>query len=226
VHFLSHSLNFPDPRKANKRGPIAIGGDLSKERLLLAYSSGIFPWYNEGEPIYWYSPDPRMVLFPDDLIVSKSMKQVIRRNYFTLTLDTNFENVIKACSKIQRPGQQGTWITDEMQKAYIELHQSGFAHSVEAWQEGKLVGGLYGVSLGKCFFGESMFSEVSNASKAAFIALVSFLKEKGFWLIDCQVHTEHLESLGAKLIPRNTFLDILEKNKAEDNCIGRWTFKT
>jgi leucyl/phenylalanyl-tRNA--protein transferase len=220
---LNDSLFFPNPYNSSRSGPIAVGGNLSVDRLLLAYKSGVFPWYCEGQPILWYSPDPRMVLFPDELFVSKSMRQVLRREYFKITYDTAFDSVIKACSKIFRPFQNSTWITNDMENAYIALHNAGYAHSVEAWQDDKLVGGLYGVSIGKCFFGESMFAEVSNASKAAFITLVNHLNEKGFWLIDCQVHTEHLESLGAKLIPRNNFLDILEKNSNEKSWIGKWT---
>lgn len=220
----THKLEFPHPRYANEDGILGIGGDLSIDRLLLAYANGIFPWYNEGEPIIWYSPDPRMLLFPKDLKVSKSMKQVIKKNIFEIKYDTAFEAVMRACSTVPREGQEGTWITDDMLGAYIAMHKAGFAHSVEAWQDGALVGGLYGVSLGKCFFGESMFSKVSNASKAAFIHLVQNLKARGFVLIDCQVYTPHLESLGAAEIPRADFLELLAANQEEETMLGPWEF--
>jgi len=216
LNFLSKELIFPHPTKTDRRGCLAYGGDLSTERLLLAYRSGIFPWFNEGEPIGWFSPDPRMVLFPHDLYVSKSMKHVLERSYFEITYNTAFEKVMQNCSKIKRDGQFGTWITNDMITAYVKLHELGFAHSVEAWQNGELVGGLYGIALGKCFFGESMFAKASNASKAAFISFVKKLEMHGFWLIDCQMYTEHLASLGADLIPRNIFLQYLEKNSREE----------
>ncbi len=216
MYRLTEELSFPNPSKADRRGCIAFGGDLSTERLLLAYRNGIFPWFNEGSPIAWYTPDPRMVLFPKDLNLSKTMKQVLDRGHFQITYNNSFESVIRNCSSIKRDGQYGTWITEDMVKSYVELHRLGFAHSVEAWQNGELVGGLYGISLGKCFFGESMFAKVSNASKAAFITFVMKLEALGFWLIDCQMYTEHLASLGADLIPRAVFLDYLKKNKKEE----------
>jgi leucyl/phenylalanyl-tRNA--protein transferase len=217
VYILSKELIFPHPTKTDRRGCLAYGGDLSTERLLLAYRSGIFPWFNEWEPISWYSPDPRMVLFPKNLYVSKSMKQVLERSYFEITYNTAFEEVMQNCSKIKRNGQYGgSWITKDMITAYVKLHELGFAHSVEAWQNGELVGGLYGIALGKCFFGESMFAKASNASKAAFIIFVKKLESLGFWLIDCQMYTEHLASLGADLIPRNLFLQYLEQNSREE----------
>ncbi|MEX2589287.1 MAG: leucyl/phenylalanyl-tRNA--protein transferase [Chitinophagales bacterium] len=201
---------FPHPDNANEYGLLAIGGDLSMERLLAAYSQGIFPWYSPGEPILWHSPDPRMLLFPENLNVSKSMRRVFNQNKFTFTSDKAFEAVIKACSEIPRSGQEGTWITQEMMEAYISLHKAGFAHSVEVWSaENKLVGGIYGVSIGKAFFGESMFSKVSNASKAALIKLTQALQVQGFDFVDCQVYTEHLESMGAQLYPRTFFLEKL-----------------
>lgn len=224
MQFLSKELTFPSPNLANRNGLLALGGDLSVERLILAYSSGIFPWYNEGEPICWYSPNPRMVLFPEELKVSKTMKQVLSRNYFEITFDTAFESVIKNCSTVPREGQRGTWITNDMIEAYVALHELGYAHSVEAWQNGELVGGLYGVSLGKCYFGESMFAKVSNASKAAFITMVQMLKSKDFKLIDCQIYTEHLASLGARLIPRKDFLELLDENKEELSLRGTWKY--
>lgn len=220
---LNEALHFLHPRYADEDGLLAVGGDLSPRRLLLAYANGIFPWFNEEDPILWWSPDPRMILFPENLKVSKSMRQVLRRQYFEISYDQAFEQVIDACAAINRPGQFGTWITEEMRQAYLKMHKLGFAHSVEAWQEGKLVGGLYGLSLGKCFFGESMFAKVSNASKVAFVHLARCLQRKDFWLIDCQVHTQHLESLGAGLIPRESFLEYLEDNQQEDTWRGSWT---
>jgi leucyl/phenylalanyl-tRNA--protein transferase len=224
MFYLTEELSFPSPKQANINGLLAIGGDLSVDRLLLAYHQGIFPWFNHGEPISWYSPNPRMVLFPEELKVSKTMKQVLSRKQFEISYDQAFADVIKSCSAIPRESQFGTWITNDMIEAYTELHQRGYAHSVEAWQDGRLVGGLYGVSLGKCFFGESMFAKVSNASKAAFISLVQHLQSKGFWLIDCQVYTSHLASLGARLIRRHEFLKFIDKNKEEESWIGKWNF--
>jgi leucyl/phenylalanyl-tRNA---protein transferase len=211
IYLLTDELVFPDAEKATEEGILAVGGDLRPERLLLAYSSGIFPWYSIGEPIIWWSPDPRFVLFPGELKVSRSMRKILRQGVFSITFDKAFERVIAECKKIKRKGQRGTWITPEMQKAYIRLYKLGFAHSVEAWEDGELVGGLYGVSLGKVFFGESMFSHVSNASKACLITLVELLTVKGFELIDSQVYTRHLETLGAREIPRSEYL-ILIKN--------------
>lgn len=207
--FLSDNIWFPPVSSASTDGIIAIGGDLSVERLLLAYRSGIFPWYNEGEPIVWYSPDPRMVLFPEKLKVSKSMRQLINKNIFKVSFNTHFSEVISNCKIINRNGQPGTWITDEMQKAYIKLHELGVAKSVEVWLGDKLVGGLYGIDLGTIFCGESMFSHISNASKIAFIYLVEKLKNENYSLIDCQVYTSHLESLGAEEIPRSDYLKYL-----------------
>ncbi|QJB35590.1 leucyl/phenylalanyl-tRNA--protein transferase [Chitinophaga oryzae] len=201
-------LLFPPVHLAEPDGLLAVGGDLSAERLLLAYRSGIFPWFDE-RPILWWSPDPRFVLFPADLKVSSSMKQVLRRNQFRITYNADFPAVIARCSRIPRPGQDSTWITDEMQEAYIRLHQAGYAMSVESWMDDELVGGLYGVKIGDCFFGESMFSDVSNASKAAFITFVQAYAHE-LKLIDCQVETEHLASLGAGFIPRDTFLELIQ----------------
>ncbi|TWF39127.1 leucyl/phenylalanyl-tRNA--protein transferase [Chitinophaga polysaccharea] len=192
---------------AEPDGLLAIGGDLSVERLLLAYRSGIFPWYDEP-PILWWSPDPRFVLFPDELKVSASMKQVLRRQQFRISYNEDFAAVIQRCSTIPRPGQTGTWITPEMQEAYIRLHKAGYAMSVECWQDNQLVGGLYGVKMGPFFFGESMFSDVSNASKAAFITFVQAYATE-LKMIDCQVHTTHLASLGASFISREEFLEII-----------------
>ena len=223
IFLLNNRLIFPHPSQASPDGVLAVGGDLSIERLILAYKAGIFPWYNEGEPIIWWSPNPRFVLFPDQLKVSKSMRQVRRRKTFQITYDTNFRGVIEACQHMPRRDQDGTWITSAMLEAYVRLHEEGYAHSVEAWQDDELVGGLYGVSLGKCFFGESMFAKVSNASKAGFITLVRILESKGFKLIDCQTETRHLKSLGAIGIPREEFADFLEENTKEDFGSGKWT---
>ncbi|TAH17394.1 MAG: leucyl/phenylalanyl-tRNA--protein transferase [Cytophagales bacterium] len=221
-YFLNEKLIFPPVDRADEQGILAIGGDLSAERLLLAYSSGIFPWFSEDDPIIWWSPDPRFVMYPAELNISKSMAQVLRKQLFKITFDTNFRAVITACQQVKREGQSGTWITDDMLEAYCNLHSLGYAHSAEAWQEGRLVGGVYGVSLGKAFFGESMFAHVSNASKTAYITLVQKLQKNNFQIIDCQVYTEHLESLGAVSIPRNLFLEQIGKALAEDTMQGSW----
>ena len=210
MFLLSKDLVFPPVHLADKDGLLAIGGDLSLERLLLAYKSGIFPWYNPGEPIIWYSPNLRMVLFPKDLKISKSMKQLIRKNEFKITFNQNFKAVISNCKTIKRDGQGGTWITDEMQDAYVKLHKKGIAKSVEVWLENELVGGLYGIDLGTVFCGESMFSKISNTSKLAFIYLVQKLKKENYKLIDCQVYNPHLESLGADEISREEFMKYLK----------------
>lgn len=220
---LKTDIWFPDVEESTEEGIVAVGGDLSVERLILAYSRGIFPWYSsDRSPILWWSPDPRFVLFPENLIVSKSMRPYFNQNKFKVTWDQNFEDVIKNCQKIDREDQPGTWITSKMLAAYIQLHKKGYAHSVEVWLENELVGGLYGISLGKVFFGESMFAKVSNASKFGFISLVNQLKQKGFLLIDCQQETKHLESLGANAIKRKDFIDILNDNNIEETYIGSW----
>lgn len=206
MYQLNEELVFPHPELADKSGVLAFGGDLSVERLALAYSNGIFPWYNEDDPILWWSPSLRFVLFPDELKVSKSMRKILREQQFKVTQNQNFNAVIRSCKEAQRPGQEGTWITDEMERAYITLYKKGMAQSVEVWENGDLVGGLYGVVVGEVFCGESMFAGVSNASKVGFIKLV---KSGQFKLFDCQVHTNHLESLGAKHIPRADFLQFL-----------------
>lgn len=207
---LDSDLIFPPVDLAEPDGLLAVGGDLSPKRLLLAYRSGIFPWY-EGEHILWWSPDPRFVLFPEELKVSKSMKQLFKREKFEFTIDRDFRQVITNCKSIRRRGQHSTWITEEVREAYINMHELGFAHSAEAWMNGELVGGLYGIRLGNVFFGESMFSKESNASKFAFIKYVQYLQAEGVSLIDCQVYTEHLESMGAKMIPRADFVRLLER---------------
>jgi leucyl/phenylalanyl-tRNA--protein transferase len=211
MFLLTNELVFPDVQLADENGMLAIGGDLSVKRLTLAYKSGIFPWFNQGEPIIWYSPDPRMVLFPSELKISKSMKQVLRKKEFKVTFNQNFGQVIFNCKHIFRAADQGqTWITDEMQKAYVNLHKKGIAKSVEVWQNNELVGGLYGIDLGTIFCGESMFSKVSNASKMAFIYLVKKLETENYKLVDCQVYNNHLASLGAREISREEFLKYLK----------------
>lgn len=207
---LDKELIFPSVHLAEPDGLLAMGGDLSTDRILLAYRSGIFPWY-EGDTILWWSPDPRFVLFPDELKISKSIKPLLNSNRFTFTTDKAFKRVIHYCKETKRPGQEGTWITNEVEKAYCKLHELGYAHSAEVWKDGELIGGLYGIRLGKVFFGESMFSKVSNASKTAFIKYVRQLKEEGIELIDCQVYTAYLESLGARMIDRKDFIQQLEK---------------
>ncbi len=205
-------MSFPDPRDASLDGLLAYGGDLTTERLLLAYNSGIFPWYNQDEPVMWWSPDPRMVLFPENFKVSKSLKKTVKSNKFKITFNTAFEQVMMQCAKVKREGQEGTWITTEMLSAYKKLHELEHAISVEVWFEEKLVGGLYGIDLKnkKVFCGESMFALMSDASKVGFYHLVEKLKEENYHLIDCQVYTAHLESLGAEEINRLTFLSYLE----------------
>ena len=209
MYFLLKELFFPDVTEADRDGILAVGGDLSPERLLLAYQSGIFPWFDSDDPILWWAPHQRMVLFPDELVASKSMRSILRKEIFTVTFNKDFRGVISNCSQIRRNGQRGTWITSEMIEAYVKLHELGFAKSVEVWQNNELVGGLYGIDLGTIFCGESMFSKVSNASKVAFITLVENLKIRKYKLIDCQVHNDHLESLGAREIEREEFMQIL-----------------
>jgi leucyl/phenylalanyl-tRNA--protein transferase len=210
IYFLDQELYFPPVAKANSEGLLAVGGDLSPERLLLAYRSGIFPWFNEDSLILWWSPDPRMVLYPEEIRISKSMRKVIKSDNFSVTVNTSFERVVENCASIVREGQNGTWITHEMKSAYLKLHERGIAKSYEVWEEGSLVGGLYGVDLGHIFCGESMFSKVSNASKVAFIRLAQDLRQKGYKLIDCQLYTDHLASLGAREISRESFMEQLK----------------
>jgi len=207
---LDNELIFPPVELAEPDGLLAMGGDLSVERLLLAYRNGIFPWY-DGDTILWWSTDPRFILLPAALKISKSIKPLLNRNEFEFTSNKAFKEVIHHCKRTHRPGQDGTWITDEVEKAYNKLHQLGYAHSAEVWKDGELVGGLYGIRLGKVFFGESMFSKVSNASRFAFIRYVQLLKEESVELIDCQVHTNYLESLGAKMIDRKDFCKMLKQ---------------
>lgn len=210
MKILTDKLQFPHPDEASPEGIVAIGGDLSTARILLAYQQGIFPWFDDDDPILWWSPDPRMVLFPENLRVSKSMRKVLRDQVFKITFNTCFRAVIENCSAIKREGQLGTWITDDMIEAYVQLHNMGKAISVEVWQEETLVGGLYGIDMGNFFCGESMFAKVSNASKAGFITLVQQLQARNYKFIDCQVHTDHLESLGAEEVPRTEFLQLIQ----------------
>ena len=209
IYRLSNDLVFPDPSLSEDDGLLAIDGDLSPERLLLAYSNGIFPWFSDEEPILWWSPDPRFIVYPKDIKISHSMKKTLKKNTYRVSFNTCFRDVISNCSNTRK--ETGTWITDEMLEAYCKLHELGFAHSIESWYGDDLVGGLYGVSIGKCFFGESMFSTMDNASKVAFITLSKVLEEKEFSLIDCQVHTNHLESLGGIYTSREDFLALIEK---------------
>jgi leucyl/phenylalanyl-tRNA--protein transferase len=221
---LSEELVFPPPWLAEPDGLLAVGGDLSEERLVLAYRSGIFPWYEEGQPILWWSPNPRMILLPAELHVSQSLSRIIRKGEFEVTFDKDFPGVIRKCADFRGPRRDGTWITEDMHRAYIALHRAGYAHSVETRRDGVLVGGLYGVSLGGCFFGESMFSEVPNASKVALAGLVERLEAEGFTLIDCQNHTPHLERMGAKEVFRKDFLELLARGlRARRTRKGSWT---
>jgi leucyl/phenylalanyl-tRNA--protein transferase len=210
VELNPHEISFPDPQYYHpKNGIVAIGGDLSVDRLILAYENGIFPWYNPGEEILWWCPDPRFVLFPEELKVSKSMQKILNKDTFTFTEDKCFGEVMEACMLINRKEQDGTWISDELVAGFLQLHQLGLAKSIEVWQNEELVGGFYGVIIGKVFCGESMFAKVSNASKAGFIHFVKKYKEK-FQIIDCQTHTEHLESLGARMIAKKEYLKMLK----------------
>lgn len=219
---LDRRLLFPRPELAEPSGLLAVGGDLRPERLVLAYASGIFPWYSEGSPILWHSPDPRMVLLAGDLVVNRSLAKTLRRGTYEVRLDTAFPAVIAACAQVPRPGQDGTWITDEMLDAYIALHARGVAHSAEAWRDGELVGGLYGVSLGGAFFGESMFAVEPDASKVAFAQLVRQLARWDIGLIDCQVYTDHLARFGATEWPRDRFLASLGESLNRETRFGPW----
>ena len=216
---------FPDPSMAEPDGLLAVGGDLSPERLLRAYREGIFPWYSEETPILWWSPDPRMVLIPAELHVPRSLRRTLRSGRFAIRADTAFGRVIRRCAEVDRPDQDGTWITPEMAAAYERLHEAGWAHSFEAWDEEGLAGGLYGVSLGAAFFGESMFADRPDASKAAFAAAVEWMRGRGLELVDCQVETEHLKRFGAREIPRAEFLGRLRNAMATPAVRGRWTME-
>lgn len=210
MYFLTKELYFPPVEEASYEGILAVGGDLSVERLLLAYNNGIFPWFDSDEPILWWSPSERMVVNPKDYKVSKSLRNIINRNIFEVTINKDFESVIKNCQEIERKDQDGTWISADIIESYTKLHKLGKAKSFEVWQNGELVGGLYGVDLGHVFCGESMFSKVPNASKVAFVKLIEYLKQNNYKLLDCQVHNDHLEKLGAFEISRNAFMMILK----------------
>lgn len=201
---------------------MAVGGDLSPQRILAAYRHGVFPWFSAGDPILWWSPDPRMVLVPDEIKISRSLAKTLRNADYTVTLDTAFAQVIAACAATPRDGQSGTWIVPEMQAAYLNLHRLGHAHSVETWRQGKLIGGLYGITIGRAFYGESMFSHATDASKIALAHLCHFLAEREFGTIDCQMETAHLATLGARPIPRNEFLQRLASLVDQNDVPGRW----
>jgi leucyl/phenylalanyl-tRNA--protein transferase len=224
VFRLDERLHFP-PVHLAEDGLLALGGDLRPERLLLGYSQGIFPWYAENLPILWHSPDPRMVMTTRDLVVQRSLRKAIRKQPYELQMDTAFLGVLEGCASVPRPGQSGTWLIPEMVDAYTRLHDLGFAHSIEAWEGGVLVGGLYGVSLGAAFFGESMFAHAPDASKIAFVAAVRQLDAWGIGLIDCQVHTEHLERFGAYEVPRREYLEMLRVALDHPTRRGRWTLE-
>ena len=223
VYKLPKELAFPAPDEAEPSGLLAVGGDLSLRRLLLAYCMGIFPWYCQGEPILWWSPDPRLILEPEHIKISQSLRRVLKKGVFQITMDRDFAAVIQGCADASRRGEPGTWIVDDMITAYTRLHAAGFAHSVETWHEEKLVGGLYGVSIGRAFFGESMFSLMSDASKAALAYLAAALRQWGMGLIDCQVTTEHLLSMGAREMPRPEFLERLSQALRAETLTGHWS---
>ncbi len=222
VFLLSDELIFPPVSLSREDGLLAVGGDLGPDRLLLAYQHGIFPWYAEDEPIMWWSPDPRLVLFPEDLKISKSLGKIINKKKFKITFDEVFPDVIKNCAFNRKMNGEETWLVDDMIEAYIKLHQAGYAHSAEAWFDDELVGGVYGISLGRIFFGESMFTKISNASKVAFTSLVQYLEDNSFDLIDCQVTTGHLINFGAKEMTRNQFLISLNESLKLPDLKGKW----
>lgn len=224
VFLLNEELLFPPPELATEDGLVAVGGDVTPERLILAYAQGIFPWPVRGMPLLWFSPDPRFVLWPEHVHVSRSLRRIIRRGAFEIRVDSDFSAVIRGCAEVPRPGQDGTWITAELERGYLELFERGFAHSVEAWRHGELVGGLYGVSLGDAFFGESMFSREPDASKVAFIALLGNVFDWGFHFVDCQVHTDHLSKFGAREMSRDRFLGGLRRSLEGETREGPWRF--
>jgi leucyl/phenylalanyl-tRNA--protein transferase len=223
IYRLNEELRFPPPEGASPEGIVAVGGDFRPERLLLGYAQGIFPWPSDGLPLLWFSPDPRFVLSLDGVHVPKSLKKRLRRETYAVRFDTQFSSVIRACAAAPRQGQRGTWITDDLMSGYESLHRRGFAHSVEAFEGERLVGGLYGVALGRVFFGESMFADAPDASKCAFTVLLAHLRHWGFSLVDCQVYTEHLERFGAQEVPRAAFLRSLRGALAADTRLGPWT---
>jgi leucyl/phenylalanyl-tRNA--protein transferase len=224
IPWLGNTDGFPPPERALREpnGLLCAGGDLTPQRIVRAYVSGIFPWYSPGEPVLWWSPDPRMVLFPAEFRISHSLRKTLRKGRYRVRLDTRFEAVILACAETPRPGQAGTWITPEIQAAYLRLHGLGYAHSVETWIGDRLAGGLYGIAIGRMFYGESMFTRVTDASKIAVAHLVRFLGERGFGLIDCQMNTSHLASLGAREIPRDDFIRGVQRLTTVPPLCGRW----
>ena len=224
VFALSDKIEFPPVYLSRYDGLLAIGGDLSDKRILSAYRRGIFPWYGQDDPLMWWSPDPRLVLFPSEIIISKSLKKIIRKGIFRITVDRAFERVIRACAEVRLINGEETWLGDEMIRAYTRLHRAGYAHSVEAWNGDRLAGGLYGLSMGRSFFGESMFSVESNASKVAFAALARFMERLSFDMIDCQVSSPHLISLGAREIPRKEFITILQGSQENSDLTGTWDY--
>jgi leucyl/phenylalanyl-tRNA--protein transferase len=224
VYRIPKQHDFPSPELAEPNGLLGVGGDLDPQRLLAAYRQGIFPWYSQGQPILWWSPDPRMVLRTSSLKVQRSLVKRVRQRPYEITLDRAFADVIARCATAPREGQAGTWITEAMQRAYVRLHELGHAHSVEAWLDGALVGGLYGIAVGRCFAGESMFAAAPDASKIAFVHLVRQLERWGFPLVDCQLHTPHLERFGASEVPRAQFLDELRALVVQPSRLGPWTF--
>jgi leucyl/phenylalanyl-tRNA--protein transferase len=224
IPWLDSVDGFPPPEFARREpnGLLCAGGDLTPQRIVQAYINGIFPWYSPGEPILWWSPDPRMVLFPSEFKISRSLRKTLRKGDYEVRLDTRFRDVVQACASQARPGQPGTWITPEIQDAYVRLHELGYAHSVETWIDGRLAGGLYGIAIGKMFYGESMFARVTDASKIAIAHLARFLGEQGFGMIDCQMNTAHLASLGAREIPREDFIRVLQALAAIPPLCGLW----
>ena len=222
VFQLSRDIVFPSPELAEPDGLIAVGGDLCPKRIMEAYKSGIFPWYSEGDPILWWTPSPRLILFPEEFYISRRLARTIRQNVFSVSADSSFEKVITNCAEQRSENRNETWITQEMISAYYHLHELGYAHSIECWKDDKLVGGLYGIALDHVFFGESMFSTMSNSSKVALNALVQHAKETGIHLIDCQLRTEHLASLGAREISRTKFEELLNKNIRETTPQQKW----
>jgi leucyl/phenylalanyl-tRNA--protein transferase len=222
VFRLSDKISFPPPHLAEPEGLLAIGGDLSENRLLLAYKMGIFPWYSKGEPILWWSPDPRLILYPEGINISKRLRRTINQGIFEITSDTAFEQVITSCAQVRSTENKETWIIDEMIESYCRLFESGYAHSIEAWYNGNLAGGIYGISLGGCFFGESMFSRVNNASKVALVALCDYLTSLSFDMIDCQVKTDHMLRMGAVEMSRNQFIKKLTQSMRRKTFKGKW----
>lgn len=223
MKILDHTISFPHPETAHDSGILAIGGDLSTKRLLLAYQYGIFPWYNEGEPIVWWHPDPRFVLFPTEVKIAKSMRAYFNQGRYTVTFDQQFDTVIRKCGTARDRKYEGTWISEEIVESYSYLHEIGYAHSVEVWEGDRLVGGLYGIAIGKVFYGESMYSDAPNASKVALITLARTLERRGYVLIDCQIANPHLESMGGRHIPRRAFLAYMSENVLRPADNGKWT---